>query len=156
MLKKEAYASNLQEAIMFAHGERSDLLELGWEVFQEKPFLGFGLKSKYYEGRISLLEGNSTHVHNGYLGTLIETGVLISFFILIFLLRLIIKTWRGILLNRRGNYDNIWFFFLLFGLIRAYGENYLFFNLGNIFSIIFLFLSIVLVFGSNLKLNVIR
>lgn len=150
MLKKELYANNLEEALSSAQDERLGLLHEGWEVFMERPYLGYGLKTKYYEGRIFIANGTSMHVHNGYLSTLIETGLLISFFLGTFLIKLIFKVTRGIIMGKHFN-DNIWYFFMAFGFLRAYGENYLFFNIGNVFSIVFLFLGVILLFNRRLS-----
>lgn len=151
MLKKEQYATNLQEAVTSAQKERTDLLIIGWELFKERPLIGFGLKSKYYEGRINAGGGKDIHVHNGYLGTLIETGVLISFLVLFYVLTLFSKIIKAILFISKRS-EKIWIFFVSFGLIRAYGENYLIFNIGNIFSILFLFLGLVIVFERRISL----
>lgn len=151
MLKKDVYATNLQEAIASAQAGRVDLLNIGWTLFKERPVVGFGLKSKYYEGRINIAEGKDIHVHNGYLGTLIETGILISFFVLLYVLSMLGSIIRAVLFMPR-RLDKIWIFFILFGLARAYGENYLVFNIGNIFSIVFLFLGIILVFSRRTSL----
>ncbi|MCP9236774.1 O-antigen ligase [Lewinella sp. JB7] len=148
MLKKELYATNLDQAIESAQKERTDLLIAGWELFKERPIEGFGLKTKYYEGRLALTPGAYVHVHNGYLGTLIETGLLISFLVVLFIIKILLKTVRLIVVAPK-RYDKIWLFFILFGFIRAYGENYLFFNIGNIFSIVFVFFCLVLLLGGS-------
>jgi len=151
MLEKEPYATNLQEAVTAAQNERTDLLEMGWELFKERPLIGFGLKSKYYEGRIAVGNGPGIHVHNGYLSTLIETGILISAFVLLYVLSMFRKIIRALLFMPK-RLDKVWIFFLLFGLARAYGENYLVFNIGNIFSILFLFLGVTLLFSKKTSL----
>jgi len=151
MLAKELYATNLSEAIESAQKERTDLLTSGWKIYLERPIMGYGLKTKYYEGRLEVAPGVFVHVHNGYLSTLIETGVIISFFVFLLLIKLLYKIGRQLLLLPKS-YDKIWLYFILFGLIRAYGENYLFFNIGNIFSIFFVFLCALLLAQSRLKL----
>jgi len=151
MLSKERFATNLEEALRSAQKERTDLLELGWELFKEKPYVGFGLKSKYYEGRITLVQGSFVHVHNGYLSTLIETGIIITFFVAVFFL-IITQQLIRLFFFQPKSFDKIWLFFIAFGFIRSYGENYLFFNIGNIFSIFFLFFCIILVVDSRLSL----
>ncbi|THH34565.1 O-antigen ligase family protein [Neolewinella litorea] len=148
MLKKELYATNLDQAIESAQKERTDLLIAGWQLFKERPLEGFGLKTKYYEGRLELTPGASVHVHNGYLGTLIETGLLISLVVLLFVIKIIVKIFKLILVASK-DYDKIWLFFIVFGFIRSYGENYLFFNIGNVFSIIFIFLCLIILFGGK-------
>lgn len=149
MVKKELKAKNLNEALDSAQSERQLLLEKGWALFKERPFWGFGLKTKYYEGRIYLRsKQSSVHVHNGYLGTLLETGLIVSFFTLLFIIYSFIRIFELFFL-RSNSKENIWLFFLLFGFLRAYGENYLFFNIGNIFSIIFIFFNVILFFNKK-------
>jgi len=147
MLKKELYASNLAEAVESAQKERTDLLLVGWELFKERPYIGFGLKSKYQEGRIK----GDIHVHNGYLSTLIETGLIISFLVIIVLIKLFSRLVQEVL-AKGGDNNSVWLFFIGYGLIRSYGENYLFFNIGNIFSILFLFFCILILNDASVRL----
>jgi len=141
MLKKEYYATNLNDAIAAAQEERFNLLIEGWKLYQERPFLGFGLKTNYFEGRLSIVEGVYTGVHNGYMETLLETGFFVGFVVLIFVLLTLTKTLKLLILG----YNNVWLYFLVFGFFRAYGESYLYFNIGNIFSILFLFFSLLII-----------
>jgi len=141
MLNKEYYATNLNDAISAAQEERFNLLIEGWKLYQERPFLGFGLKTNYFEGRLSIVEDVYTGVHNGYLETLLETGFFIGFVVFIFVLLTLTKTLKLLI----SGYNNVWLYFLIFGFFRAYGESYLYFNIGNIFSILFLFFSLLII-----------
>jgi len=149
MLKKEFFATNLKEAIESAQSERTMLLQEGWKIFKERPITGYGLKTDYQKGRLSIVEGHFTGVHNGYLETLIEVGLFLSIFIGFIVLKVLYE----ILKHIREQKNNTWYMFLLFGLIRAYGESYLYFNIGNMFSIIFIFLTIVLIKRPELFLS---
>jgi O-antigen ligase len=149
MVQKEYQATNLQDAISSASRERTLLLEKGWEVFLDRPMFGYGIKTKYQEGRISIVKGHDMGVHNGYLGALIEVGLFLSLFIVLGLIKILSRSFK-IIINKKAN---IWVMLVLFGLIRAYGENYLFFNLGNLFSIIFILLCAILLSRPNLLLE---
>lgn len=153
MTKKTYRSKNINDALTTAYDERQHLVEIGWDLFSKRPLIGYGLKTKYYEGQISLETGSSIHVHNGYVGTLLEVGVFISLFVFLFVISVFFNALR-VLKSHKNPEIKIWIFFILFGFARAYGENYLFFNIGNIFSILFIFLCMVMIYP-NKKLNLV-
>lgn len=151
MTSKEYNISTLDGAIESAYGVRAQLILQGIEVFKESPILGHGLKSKYYIGKVFDVPGNYVHVHNGYLGTLIESGLIISIILLIFIFIIIKRILTAIILHP-NRVNKVWVALIFFGFIRAYGENYLFFNIGNIFSISFIILCMIIVIKPKLVL----
>lgn len=114
------------EGIFEAVEERDHLISQGLEVLWERPLIGVGLGHDYYTDVIIGIRGGSYHVHNGYLHTLIEIGIL-NFAILIFIL-----FYR----NKRFLQNEMFFLTLIYVLMRAYGESYFFLNYGNIFSVL--------------------
>ena len=146
ILEKEAGALTASTALELAFQERNDLLVAGWKLFVNRPFFGFGLSAPY-ENLLNLGLEKEYHVHNGYLATLIEVGLVIS----VIMFYLLFRSLKNILANVRLSHFRISHIesFLLFGYFRAYGESYLFFNIGNLFSLLFVFLFLKSILTSN-------
>jgi O-antigen ligase len=151
MTQKEYLSNNANEAIQMAYIERQILLYQGWDLFMKRPFFGHGLKAEYRHLLKGLGSSHSVHVHNGYLANLIETGLLLSIIVLLVILSIVRKA-IYFFFSRSYNLS-VWVFLLLFGFMRGYGESYLFFNIGNTFSFIFLFLSITFIMKPKLILE---
>ncbi len=153
LMQKEYQADNTSEAIDGAILERQILIDQGYELIKKKPFFGYGMKSKYEKLMEGIGEAQDLSVHNGYMEIIIQLGIVSSMpfaLLIIFLLRRMLKTF----LFQRNSFG-ITHLFIIFGLIRGYGESYLFFNIGNMFSIFFLFFTIVLFTRESILLPVV-
>lgn len=151
IVAKDIRAVNSSDALNTAIDERQLLLEHGWALFLEKPFFGYGLDAEYETLMYDSSQG--LHVHNGYLETLIQAGLVISIPLFWLILNFMITLARNWASN--GIKMNTYVLLILFGFGRAYGESYLFFNIGNLFSVVFIFLFFIsfirkdLIFISN-------
>jgi O-antigen ligase len=121
--------------------DRIELVQAGWNLFKSRVFFGHGLKADY---RALLAHGLSrkVHVHNGLIGVLLEGGVIGLAFPLYFIVNAITRyTFRLRIIH---------VVVMLFMLLRAYGESYFFYNIGNLPSLVFLI--IVISYAHNNRL----
>jgi O-antigen ligase len=153
LMQKEYQADNTSEAIDGAILERQILIDQGYELFKQKPVFGYGMKSHYEKLMEGLGEAQDLGVHNGYLEILIQLGIVSSIPFALLIIFLLLRVLKTFLFQR--NFFGITHLFIIYGLIRGYGESYLFFNVGNMFSIFFLFFTILLYTRESILLPVV-
>jgi len=124
------------------NNDRFMLIENFLRVYKNNFFTGYGINSEYY-----LLSewGTNIGVHNGVLEMILTLGVPLSIIFLIFFFFSFKNLYKISKINLE--YKGI-LCFVLYCLIRSYGETYFIVNIGNVMSIVFL---VVLITFFNIK-----
>ena len=135
IMAKVYRTDNAQEGLENSILLRQLLLQRGVEGLKQKPIFGYGINTKYYEDFKLPLGEKSIGVHNGYLSMFLECGSVIGIIFVMLSIRLV---YMILFKSRYSRIDTVLKSFLLYGFMRAYGEDYFLFNMGNIFSLFFI------------------
>jgi O-antigen ligase len=110
---------------------RWDLWTTSWRIFQKSPFLGHGFRMSevmFYHDQ------DMTSAHNAYLSSLMETGIIGTFFLLAAVLLTLFNLAKTAWYFKSNTY--IFYFSLLLGAtIFGLGERFII-NIGNLTSIL--------------------
>ncbi|MCH6257902.1 O-antigen ligase family protein [Puniceicoccaceae bacterium K14] len=120
-------------------GYRFNLWVEGVKLIAQRPF-GYGLGDSYHAllGAAVGKDSGRISVHNGYITTILETGVIIGGLMISIISISAYRVFKIAFRNRLRPAQYI-FGFYIFYMTRAMTENYLIFNTGNITSIIFIY-----------------
>jgi O-antigen ligase len=141
--EKELMDVGLIGSLKDSNEDRLVLIDHGIDLARRRPILGWGLNSNYssYMVMDELNMGlQGLHVHNGYLSMFIEVGILLSLFFMVYIIKLLLLLTHPVQKELKLLKQSV-ALFILYGLLRGYGEDYLFLNMGNIFSQYLIFFS---------------
>lgn len=124
--------------------DRSVLVDNFFRIYQNNFFLGYGINTDYYNLPEWDIVGN-IGVHNGILDMILTVGVPLSLFIGFLVFVSVKNLWRLLLID--PSYKAV-FAFVLYCVVRSYGESYFVLNIGNVMSLLFIF---VLIYFFNKK-----
>ncbi|MFT4800284.1 MAG: hypothetical protein ACI93N_000042 [Flavobacteriaceae bacterium] len=124
--------------LLVLNNDRFMLIENFFKVFKNNFFTGYGIESNYY--MLSEWDAASNiGVHNGVLDMILTLGVPLSILFLSFFYISLKKIFN---ISKTSHHYRAVMCFVIYCLIRSYGETYFLINIGNIMSIIFLMILI--------------
>ncbi|MDI6853485.1 MAG: O-antigen ligase family protein [Deltaproteobacteria bacterium] len=109
---------------------RQELWTASWKIFQKSPLIGHGFRMS----EVMFFHEEMTSAHNAYLSSLMETGIIGTFFLLTAVFLTLYKLGKISWYFKSNTY--IFYFSLLFGaVIYGLGERFII-NIGNLTSIL--------------------
>lgn len=129
--EKELSAFTSFAQIQTLNDDRSLLINQFLDTYTDNFFTGYGV-NVYYGSLPAWDKVENTHVHNGILDTILQVGVPLGIIFVVFYFKALKKAFK--LARKNARYAAI-FGFLMYYLIRGYGESYFMLNIGNPMSI---------------------
>lgn len=141
---KNGWSLSVTEVFEYSADQRKELFSAGVDLIEKKP-LGYGIGDGYEKYLAYLNSGKPIHVHNGFLSTVIEAGVLAGGLLCFGFIGLIVLLLKSE--NPSGsNLKWIAASFLLFTILRNFSENYFMFSFFNLMSVVLLITLLVIMF----------
>ena len=133
-------AINKFSNLLSLNEDRSVLIDMFLKVFKDIFYTGYGIDTPYQE-LVVWNQVDNVGIHNGILEMVLLLGVplaIIFFYYFIVSFKKIIK-----LTSKNKSYATI-LGFVMYCLLRSYGESYFLLNIGNTMSVLFLIILILL------------